>query len=132
MNVRDWLHVGDHCAALWAVLTKGTPGETYNIGGHNEKANLHLVQLICDFIDEMKPGLGGGSRHLITFVPDRPGHDRRYAIDASKLKTELGWEPSIRAEEGFRQTAQWYLNNENWLEHVLTGAYQAYYNEQYR
>ncbi|MDP1589025.1 MAG: dTDP-glucose 4,6-dehydratase, partial [Prosthecobacter sp.] len=93
MNVRDWLYVGDHCEALWTVLTNGKLGETYNIGGHNEKANLHLVQLICDLIDEFKPALGGNSRSLITFVPDRPGHDRRYAIDAGKIERDLSWTP---------------------------------------
>ncbi|MBE2286890.1 MAG: dTDP-glucose 4,6-dehydratase [Prosthecobacter sp.] len=109
MNVRDWLHVGDHCEALWTVLTTGKDGETYNIGGCNEKANLDLVQQICDLIDELKPELGGDSRNLITFVTDRPGHDRRYAIDASKIDRELGWKPAHSFESGIRETVTWYL-----------------------
>jgi len=118
MNVRDWLYVGDHCEALWTVLTKGTPGETYNIGGHNEKANLHLVQLMCDLIDEFKPELGGGSHSLITFVTDRPGHDRRYAIDASKIERTLGWRPGHTFEAGVRETVAWYLENQDWIQAV--------------
>ena len=114
MNVRDWLYVGDHCEALWTVLITGKPGETYNIGGHNEKANLHLVQLLCDLIDELKPELGGNSRSLITFVTDRPGHDRRYAIDAAKIQRELGWVPSHTFETGIRETVAWYLENQEW------------------
>ncbi|MBL9130379.1 MAG: dTDP-glucose 4,6-dehydratase [Verrucomicrobiaceae bacterium] len=118
MNVRDWLYVGDHCEALWTVLTKGTPGETYNIGGHNEKANLHLVQLMCDLIDEFQPALGGSSRSLITFVTDRPGHDRRYAIDAAKIDRELGWRPAHTFETGIRETVRWYLENQVWIRSV--------------
>lgn len=119
MNVRDWLFVSDHCEALWNVLTKGTPGETYNIGGHNEKTNLELVRLICDLIDEMKPGLGGRSRSLITFVTDRPGHDRRYAIDAGKIQRELGWSPAHTFETGIRETVAWYLGHQTWVSAVL-------------
>ncbi|MBL9180383.1 MAG: dTDP-glucose 4,6-dehydratase [Verrucomicrobiaceae bacterium] len=115
LNVRDWLYVGDHCGALWRVLTTGTPGDTYNIGGHNEKTNLDLVQLICDLIDEMKPALGGNSRALITFVPDRPGHDRRYAIDATKIERTLGWSPAHTFESGLRETVAWYLGNQSWV-----------------
>ncbi len=114
MNVRDWLYVSDHCEALWTVLTTGKPGETYNIGGHNEKANLHLVQHLCDLIDELKPELGGNSRSLITFVPDRPGHDRRYAIDAGKIQRELGWAPARTFDSGIRETVAWYLENQEW------------------
>jgi dTDP-glucose 4,6-dehydratase len=121
MNVRDWLYVGDHCEALWTVLTQGKPGETYNVGGNNEKANLHLVQQICDLIDEMKPELGGGSRRLITFVTDRPGHDRRYAIDAGKIERELGWTPAHTFETGIRETVAWYLRNQAWCQ-TVTGA----------
>jgi len=115
LNVRDWLFVGDHCEALWTVLMKGRPGETYNIGGHNEKTNLDLVQQICDLIDEMKPGLGGNSRSLITFVPDRPGHDRRYAIDAAKIERTLGWSPAHTFESGIRETVRWYLDHQDWV-----------------
>ncbi len=118
MNVRDWLYVGDHCEALWTVLTSGKLGETYNIGGHNEKANLHLVQLMCDLIDEFKPELGGNSRSLITFVADRPGHDRRYAIDASKIDRELGWRPAHTFETGIRETVKWYLEHQDWVKAV--------------
>jgi dTDP-glucose 4,6-dehydratase len=119
MNVRDWLYVTDHCEALWQVATRGANGETYNIGGHNEWANLRIVELICDLIDELRPALGGGSRKLITFVKDRPGHDRRYAIDASKIKRELGWTPAHTFETGIRETIQWYLANEPWAKEVL-------------
>jgi dTDP-glucose 4,6-dehydratase len=124
MNVRDWLYVGDHVEALWLVLHQGRSGETYNIGGLNEKANLHLVQLMCDLVDEMKPELGGGSRSLITFVNDRPGHDRRYAIDASKIERELGWQPAHTFESGIRETVAWYLNNIAWAE-AVTGKIMA-------
>jgi dTDP-glucose 4,6-dehydratase len=120
MNVRDWLYVGDHCEALWTVLTSGKLGETYNIGGHNEKANLHLVQLMCDLIDEFRPELGGNSRSLITFVTDRPGHDRRYAIDASKIDRELGWRPAHTFETGIRETVKWYLDHQEWVKAVTT------------
>jgi dTDP-glucose 4,6-dehydratase len=119
MNVRDWLYVRDHDEALWLVLTRGKPGETYNIGGHNEWANLHIVQLICDTIDEFVPKLGGNSRKLITFVKDRLGHDRRYAIDASKIQRELGWTPAHKFEDGLRETVRWYLDNQAWVKTVL-------------
>jgi dTDP-glucose 4,6-dehydratase len=118
MNVRDWLYVRDHAAALWAVLQKGKTGETYNIGGHNEWANLKIVELICDLIDEFKPELGGGSRKLISFVTDRPGHDRRYAIDAAKIQRELGWTPAHKFEDGIRETVKWYLDNQAWVKVV--------------
>lgn len=119
MNVRDWLYVSDHCEALWEVVTRGANGETYNIGGHNEWPNLRIVELICDLIDELRPELGGGSRKLITFVKDRPGHDRRYAIDASKIQRELGWTPAHTFETGIRETIQWYLANDAWAREVL-------------
>ncbi len=119
MNVRDWLYVRDHAEALWTVLNKGRAAETYNIGGHNEWANIHIVQLICDIIDEFAPGLGGDSRSLITFVKDRPGHDRRYAIDATKIQRELGWTPAHRFEQGIRETIRWYLDNQDWVRTVL-------------
>jgi dTDP-glucose 4,6-dehydratase len=119
MNVRDWLYVSDHCEALWEVVTRGANGETYNIGGHNEWPNLRIVELICDLIDELRPELGGGSRKLITFVKDRPGHDRRYAIDASKIQRELSWTPAHTFETGIRETIQWYLANDAWAREVL-------------
>ena len=119
MNVRDWLYVRDHAEALWLVLNQGKAGETYNIGGHNEWANLPIVQLICDTVDEFAPQLGCGSRKLITFVKDRPGHDRRYAIDASKIQRELGWTPAHQFEGGIRETIRWYLDHQDWVRTVL-------------
>jgi len=118
LNVRDWLYVGDHAEALWQVLGKGRLGETYNIGGHNEWTNIRIVELICDLVDEMKPELGGNSRGLITYVKDRPGHDRRYAIDASKIQNELGWVPAHTFETGIRETVAWYLGNQDWVDEV--------------
>ena len=118
MNVRDWLYVRDHAEALWQVLTRGKDGETYNIGGHNEWANIRIVELICDVMDELAPRLGGNSRKLITFVKDRPGHDRRYAIDASKMERELGWTPGHTFETGLRETIRWYLDNQDWVKQV--------------
>ena len=129
---RDWLWVKDHASAIDTIFHGGRNGETYNIGGNNEWKNIDLVEKLCDIVDELLGRPPGSARQLITFVPDRPGHDRRYAIDASKLRDELGWEPSIRFEEGFRQTVQWYLDNEEWLRHVISGAYQAYYEAQYK
>ena len=120
MNVRDWLYVRDHAEALWTVLTRGRAGETYNIGGHNEWANLRIVELICDLIDELAPQAGGHSRKLISFVKDRPGHDRRYAIDAAKIQKELGWVPAHRFEQGIRETVRWYLDNQDWVRNVLS------------
>jgi dTDP-glucose 4,6-dehydratase len=115
MNVRDWLYVRDHAEALWQVLTSGREGATYNIGGHNEWPNLRTVELIADLVDELAPRLGKASRKLITFVKDRPGHDRRYAIDATKIKTELGWKPAYSFERGLRETVQWYLDHQDWV-----------------
>ena len=109
LNVRDWLYVTDHAEALWQALRRGRTGETYCIGGHNEWANLRIVEVICDLVDEQAPQLGGNSRQLITFVKDRPGHDRRYAIDASKVERELGWQPAHTFETGIRETVKWYL-----------------------
>ena len=120
MNVRDWLYVRDHAEALWLALTRGKTGETYNIGGHNEWANLRIVELICDIIDELAPKLGGNSRQLISFVTDRLGHDRRYAIDASKIQRELGWTPAHKFESGIRETIQWYLDNQAWVKAVTS------------
>jgi len=119
LNVRDWLYVRDHAEALWLVLTRGRDGETYNIGGHNEWANLHIVELICDMVDKFMPNLGGQSRKLITFVKDRPGHDRRYAIDADKIKNELGWTAAHEFEDGISETVRWYLDNQAWVKAVL-------------
>jgi dTDP-glucose 4,6-dehydratase len=118
LNVRDWLYVRDHAEALWLALTRGKIGETYNIGGHNEWANLRIVELICDIIDELAPKLGGSSRKLISFVKDRPGHDRRYAIDASKIQREMGWAPAHKFEQGIRETIQWYLEHQAWVKAV--------------
>jgi dTDP-glucose 4,6-dehydratase len=118
LNVRDWLYVRDHAEALWQVLTRGRDGETYNIGGHNEWSNIRIVELICDLMDDMAPQLGGQSRRLITFVKDRPGHDRRYAIDAGKIEKELGWKPAHTFESGIRETIQWYLANQDWVKQV--------------
>ena len=115
MNVRDWLYVRDHDEALWQVLNRGKEAETYNIGGHNEWANIKIVELICDLVDELCPQLGGNSRKLITFVKDRPGHDRRYAIDATKIKDELGWVPAYTFEQGIRETVKWYIDNQVWV-----------------
>ncbi|HXG48654.1 MAG TPA: dTDP-glucose 4,6-dehydratase [Methylomirabilota bacterium] len=118
MNVRDWLFVTDHAEALWTVLQNGRLGETYNIGGNNEWPNLRIVEKICDLVDEFRPDLGGHSRKLITFVKDRPGHDRRYAIDATKMKKELGWSPRYTFEQGIRETVKWYLEHQDWVESV--------------
>lgn len=131
-NVRDWLYVGDHCTALDTVIRKGKPGETYNIGGNNEVKNIDLVTLLCDLMDELAPDLPvRPARHLITFVKDRPGHDRRYAIDATKIKTELGWEPQSTVESGLRQTLEWYLSHQDWWRPLLSEDYQAYYQTMY-
>lgn len=125
-NVRDWLYVLDHCSAILKVLTDGRPGEAYNVGGHNEKTNLQVVQSICDLLDEMRPRHFEGSyRDLITFVKDRPGHDWRYAIDASKLEAELGWRPQESFESGLRKTVSWYLAHPDWLEDIISGAYRT-------
>jgi dTDP-glucose 4,6-dehydratase len=132
MNVRDWLFVEDHCAAIRAVLERGRVGETYNIGGSSERANIDVVTTICDLVDEMRPATRGGRRRdLITYVKDRPGHDRRYAIDAGKLKRELGWQPAEEFESGLRKTVCWYLNHAEWVERVRTGAYLEWINKNY-
>jgi dTDP-glucose 4,6-dehydratase len=128
---RDWLWVKDHATAIDTIFHKGKIGETYNIGGNNEWKNIDLVHKLCDIMDGLLGRAAGESRKLITFVKDRPGHDRRYAIDASKLKNELNWTPSIKFEEGFKQTAEWYLNNQTWLDRVTSGDYQGFYEKQY-
>ena len=125
-NIRDWLYVEDHCAAIERVLEAGTPGEVYNIGGNNEKTNLDVVHTICDLLDELKPNATvGPHRELITFVTDRPGHDQRYAIDASKIQSQLGWTPSETFETGLRKTVQWYLDNQEWTQRVMDGSYRG-------
>lgn len=128
---RDWLWVIDHAEAIDLIFHKGLSGETYNIGGNNERKNIELVETLCTLMDELLGRPSGTSKKLITFVKDRPGHDRRYAIDATKLKMELGWEPTVAPEQGLRKTAQWYLENETWLKNVTSGAYQKYYEMQY-
>ncbi len=130
-NVRDWLYVVDHAEAIDLILHKGKLGETYNIGGHNEWKNLDLIKLLCTIMDKKLGRDPGTSEGLITYVKDRAGHDLRYAIDASKLQNELGWKPSLTFETGLEQCVDWYLNNEEWLRNVTSGAYQEYYKEQY-
>jgi dTDP-glucose 4,6-dehydratase len=125
-NVRDWLYVDDHCEAIALVLQRGRPGETYNIGGHNEKPNLEIVHAICDLMDGMAPRAGVSRRGLITYVKDRPGHDRRYAMDASKIERELGWKPKETFETGLRKTVRWYLENEAWVRDVTSGSYRQW------
>lgn len=124
LNVRDWLYVEDHCRAITAVLEKGRLGHTYNIGGESERSNLHIVHAICDLVDEFLGREAGASRRLIQFVKDRPGHDRRYAIDASKIHRELGWSPSVVLEEGLRKTVAWYLQEKTWVHRVSSGDYR--------
>lgn len=130
-NVRDWLWVEDHARAIDTIFHKAKAGNTYNIGGHNEWKNIDLIRLLCRIMDQKLGREVGSSEQLITFVTDRAGHDLRYAIDATKLKNELGWEPSLQFEEGLEKTVDWYLANENWLNEVTSGHYQAYYQEQY-
>lgn len=130
-NVRDWLWVEDHARAIDTIFHKGKQGETYNIGGFNEWKNIDLVHLLCDIMDKKLGRPDGTSRKLISFVKDRAGHDLRYAIDATKLNKELGWQPSLQFEEGLNKTVDWYLANTEWIQHVTSGQYQQYYNEQY-
>ena len=131
-NVRDWLYVRDHCQALDTVIHKGKAGETYNIGGNNEVKNIDLVRMLCDLMDELAPDLPvKPAQNLITFVKDRPGHDRRYAIDASKIRTELGWQPQETVEGGLRKTIQWYLDHRDWWQPLLSKEYQEYYGKVY-
>jgi len=125
-NVRDWLYVGDHCQALDAVVHRGTPGETYNIGGNNEVKNIDLVHTLCDLMNELAPKLPvRPCQELITYVTDRPGHDRRYAINATKIQTELGWTPLETLTTGLRQTVQWYLTHPDWWQPLLAKEFQA-------
>ena len=128
---RDWLYVVDHARAIDTVFHLGKDGETYNIGGFNEWQNIELIHLLCTQMDQKLGRAAGTSAQLITYIKDRPGHDRRYAIDATKIKNELGWEPSVTFEEGLSITIDWYLENENWLNNVTSGQYQSYYEQQY-
>jgi dTDP-glucose 4,6-dehydratase len=130
-NVRDWLYVEDHAKAIDLVFHQGTVGETYNIGGNNEWQNIELIRTLCKIMDKKLNRAVGESEKLITFVKDRAGHDLRYAIDSSKIQKELGWSPSLQFEEGMEKTVDWYLENEEWLKHVLSGDYEKYYDEQY-
>ena len=131
-QIRDWLYVGDHCSAIRRVLEAGKLGETYNVGGWNEKANLEVVHTLCAILDELRPRAEGQSyKSQITFIKDRPGHDRRYAIDATKIERELGWRPTETFETGIRKTVQWYLDNQAWVANVSSGAYRNWIEKQY-
>jgi dTDP-glucose 4,6-dehydratase len=131
-NVRDWLYVGDHCSAIRRVLEAGRLGETYNIGGWNEKTNLDVVHTLCDILDQQKPKKSGSYRDQITFVTDRPGHDARYAIDASKIEQELGWKPAETFETGIQKTVAWYLTHQDWVDNVTSGDYKNWVNKNYQ
>ena len=132
MNVRDWLYVGDHCAAIKLALSKGRPGETYNIGGKNEHTNIDVVRVICGILDELRPASNRKKyESLITYVVDRPGHDRRYAIDATKSNDELGWKPEETFESGIRKTVRWYLDNPDWVQGVVSGEYRKWVEKNY-
>ncbi len=130
-QIRDWLYVTDHCSAIRAILQKGTPGEVYNVGGWNEKPNIEIVHTLCALLDELRPDAAGSYRRLITYVTDRPGHDRRYAIDARKIERELGWRPAETFETGIRKTVEWYLANQDWVAHVQSGAYRDWLDKNY-
>ncbi|HEY0906422.1 MAG TPA: dTDP-glucose 4,6-dehydratase [Methylophilus sp.] len=130
-NIRDWLYVEDHCSAIRRVLEAGQLGETYNVGGWNEKTNLEVVHTLCDILDQERPKTQGSYRDQVTFVKDRPGHDQRYAIDATKIERELGWKPAETFETGIRKTVQWYLNHPEWVAHVTSGEYQHWLSKNY-
>ncbi|MBI5936856.1 MAG: dTDP-glucose 4,6-dehydratase [Betaproteobacteria bacterium] len=131
MNVRDWLYVGDHCTAIREVLARGRLGETYNIGGWNEKPNIEIVKTVCALLDEMRPDPAGPHARLLSYVKDRPGHDRRYAIDARKIERELGWRPAETFDTGIRKTVRWYLDNLDWVEHIASGEYRNWVSTNY-
>ena len=130
-NIRDWLWVEDHASAIDAIFHKGRVGESYNVGGLNEWTNIELVRYLCQVMDQKLGRAEGSSEKLLTYVTDRAGHDKRYAIDASKLEAELGWKPSITFEQGLERTVDWYLENQEWVSKVTSGAYQAYYEQMY-
>ena len=130
-QIRDWLYVTDHCSAIRAVLAKGRLGDVYNIGGWNEKANIDIVNTICQLLDELRPDPAGSYARLITYVKDRPGHDRRYAIDARKIERELGWRPAETFDTGIRKTVHWYLQNQSWVSRVQSGAYRDWVAKNY-
>lgn len=132
-NVRDWLYVEDHCEAIEQVVLQGENGQGYNIGGHNEKQNIEVVNIVCDLLDQKVAPLENGMsrRSLVTYVTDRLGHDRRYAIDASKMNSQLGWQPKVLFEQGIEKTVDWYLANQSWVEEIVSGEYQQYYNKMY-
>jgi dTDP-glucose 4,6-dehydratase len=132
LNVRDWLFVGDHCNAINTVVERGIVGETYNIGGMSEKTNLDIVHDICNVLDDMVPAKDNSYKDLITFVKDRPGHDLRYAIDITKIKTELGWTPQESFQSGIQKTVEWYLNNKEWITHVTSGSYNEWVDKNYQ
>ena len=131
LNVRDWLYVTDHCSAIRRVLEDGRVGETYNVGGNSEKPNIDIVRHVCGLVDELRPDPAGPRERLVTFVKDRPGHDRRYAIDASKIAAELGWAPAETFESGIRKTVAWYLDNQDWVAAVQSGAYRDWMERNY-
>ncbi|AIO41283.1 dTDP-glucose 4,6-dehydratase [Burkholderia sp. AU19243] len=131
LNVRDWLYVGDHCRAIRDVLARGVPGETYNVGGWNEKTNLEVVHTLCDLLDRARPKPAGSYREQITYVKDRPGHDRRYAIDARKIERELGWRPAETFETGLARTVRWYIDNQQWVDEVASGEYRKWVETNY-
>ncbi|MEY3251535.1 MAG: hypothetical protein RL227_508 [Pseudomonadota bacterium] len=131
MQIRDWLYVKDHCSAIRAVLAGGRLGETYNVGGWNEKPNIEIVKTVCALLDELRPSAAGPYERLVTYVKDRPGHDRRYAIDARKIERELGWRPAETFETGIRKTVQWYLEHADWVAHVQSGSYRDWVAAQY-
>jgi len=130
-NIRDWLFVKDHCKAVWLIMSEGRRGETYNIGGGNEMENIRLVEMICDIVGEFDSSRSGSLRELITYIKDRPGHDRRYAIDFSRLSDELGWSPEESFESGLRKTVAWYMAHREWIERVKSGEYRSWIKEQY-